>query len=97
MVPAESILGHIKGKRSFRRFSLRSLEKVQVEFGIVALAHNLLQVAGIRLATYLKNGYIEKDVLKTYIFSTSFILGAYRRAQSSLGIYWITSCFIPET
>ncbi|WP_010272246.1 hypothetical protein [Paenibacillus senegalensis] len=29
------------------------LDKVHVEFGIVALAHNLLKVAGIRLATFL--------------------------------------------
>ncbi|WP_253907679.1 transposase [Bacillus sp. WMMC1349] len=47
-VEAESVFGHIKGNRSFRRFSLRSLDKVHVEFGIVALAHNLLKVAGIR-------------------------------------------------
>ncbi|RKJ30695.1 hypothetical protein D7X33_41180, partial [Butyricicoccus sp. 1XD8-22] len=44
----ESVFGHIKGNRSFRRFSLRGLEKVHVEFGIVALAHNFLKVAGIR-------------------------------------------------
>ena len=44
----ESVFGHIKGNRSFRRFSLRGIEKVHVEFGIVALAHNLLKVACIR-------------------------------------------------
>ncbi|WP_213587772.1 IS1182 family transposase, partial [Paenibacillus sp. J2TS4] len=49
-VEVESVFGHIKGNRSFRRFSLRGLEKVHTEFGIVALAHNLLKVAGIRLA-----------------------------------------------
>ncbi|MEJ8548837.1 IS1182 family transposase, partial [Brevibacillus borstelensis] len=53
-VEVESVFGHIKGNRSFRRFSLRGLDKVHVEFGIVALAHNLLKVAGIRLATFLK-------------------------------------------
>ena len=47
-IEVESVFGHIKGNRSFRRFSLRGLEKVHVEFGIVALAHNLLKVAGIR-------------------------------------------------
>jgi transposase len=52
-VEVESVFGHIKGNRSFRRFSLRGLEKVHTEFGIVALAHNLLKVAGIRLATFL--------------------------------------------
>ncbi|MFD1708553.1 transposase, partial [Siminovitchia sediminis] len=47
-VEVESVFGHIKGNRSFRRFSLRGLEKVHVEFGLVALAHNFLKVAGIR-------------------------------------------------
>jgi hypothetical protein len=47
-VEVESAFGHIKGNRSFRRFSLRGLEKVHIEFGIVALAHNILKVAGIR-------------------------------------------------
>ncbi|WP_339160994.1 transposase [Siminovitchia sp. FSL W7-1587] len=43
----ENVFGHIKGNRSFRRFSLRGLKKIHVEFGIVALAHNFLKVAGI--------------------------------------------------
>ncbi|KXG42681.1 transposase [Tepidibacillus decaturensis] len=40
-VEVESMFGHIKGNRSFRRFSLRGIDKVHVEFGIVALAHNV--------------------------------------------------------
>lgn len=47
-VEVESVYGHIKGNRSFRRFSLRGLDKVYFESGIVELAHNLLKVAGIR-------------------------------------------------
>lgn len=47
-IEVESVFGHIKGNRSFRRFSLRGLDKVHVEFGIVALAHNILKVAGNR-------------------------------------------------
>lgn len=47
-IEVESVFGHIKGNRCFRRFSLRGLEKVNVEFGIVAIAHNILKVAGIR-------------------------------------------------
>ncbi|WP_395994376.1 transposase [Aeribacillus pallidus] len=49
------MFGHIKGNRSFRRFSLRGLDKVHVEFGIVALAHNILKVAGIRQLLSDKN------------------------------------------
>jgi len=43
-IEVESEFDHIKGNRSFRRFHLRGLDKVHVEFGIVALAHNLLKV-----------------------------------------------------
>ncbi|MED5053220.1 hypothetical protein P9850_15580, partial [Anoxybacillus rupiensis] len=34
---------------------LRGLDKVHVEFGIVALAHNILKVAGIRQLLSKKN------------------------------------------
>lgn len=40
--------------RNGRRFSLRGLNKLHVEFGIEALVHNLLKVEGIRLPTFLK-------------------------------------------
>ncbi|MDM5187994.1 transposase [Bacillus sp. DX4.1] len=36
----KSAFGHIKGNRSFRRFSLRGLVEVTIEFGLVAIAHN---------------------------------------------------------
>ncbi|MEQ7054105.1 transposase [Paenibacillaceae sp. P-4] len=53
-VEVKSVFGHIKGNLSFRRFSLWGLQKVHVEFGLAALAHNLLKVAGIRLASFLR-------------------------------------------
>ncbi|GER67742.1 hypothetical protein BpJC4_22130 [Weizmannia acidilactici] len=44
-IEVESVFGHIKGNRSFRRFSLRGLEKVNIEFGLGAIVHNLLKQA----------------------------------------------------
>jgi transposase len=38
------VFGQIKGARGFRRFSLRGLEKVNGEFRLVCLTHNLLKV-----------------------------------------------------
>lgn len=83
-VEVESVFGHIKGNRSFRRFSLRGLEKVHTEFGIVALAHNLLKVAGIRHATLLQKRQNQKSwTKKTSRFSVQlFILGTYWTAPS---------------
>ena len=45
-VDVESVFGNIKGNLSFTRFRLRGIEKVETEFGIVALAHNLLKLVG---------------------------------------------------
>ena len=70
-VEVESVFGHIKGNRSFRRFSLRSLPKVQTEFGIVAMAHNFLKVAGLlsgKSYTQPKTGGENHSV-----FSTCFV------------------------
>ncbi|MED0709771.1 transposase, partial [Aneurinibacillus aneurinilyticus] len=64
-VDVESVFGYIKGNRSFRRFSLRGLEKVHTEFGIVALAHNLLKVASIRLTAFLTKAQNKKVGRKT--------------------------------
>src|SRR5690606_24035083 len=73
-IEVESVFGHIKGNRSFRRFSLRGLNKVHVEFGIVALAHNILKVAGIRQLLSDKNQKNKKaSGEKQIIFSTCLI------------------------
>ncbi len=37
----EAVFGNIKQNKGFRRFFLRGIEKVNVEFGLIALAHNL--------------------------------------------------------
>jgi transposase len=43
-VIVEPVFGQIKGARGFRRFSLRGLEKVNGEWCLVCLTHNLLKV-----------------------------------------------------
>lgn len=41
----ESVFGQIKQNRGFRRFVLRGLQKVSIEWGLVCAAHNLLKKA----------------------------------------------------
>ncbi|WP_453997417.1 IS1182 family transposase [Bacillus nitroreducens] len=80
-VEVESVFGHIKGNRSFRRFSLRGLDKVYVEFGIVALAHNILKVAGIRQLLSEKNRKKQKGKgEKRSFFSLALFFRTYRTA-----------------
>jgi len=44
-VDVEPVFGMIKYNRGFKRFMLRGLENVNIEFGLVAIAHNLKKLA----------------------------------------------------
>lgn len=44
-VDVEPVFGHLKHNRGFRRFMLRGLEKVEIETGLLAIAHNLKKIA----------------------------------------------------
>jgi hypothetical protein len=43
----EPVFGNIKQIMGFRRFHLRSLEKVKTEWGLVSIAHNMNKLAAI--------------------------------------------------
>lgn len=43
-VDVEPVFGHIKHNRGFKRFMLRGLDKVEIETGLVAIAHNLKKI-----------------------------------------------------
>ena len=43
----EPAFGIIKHNMGFRRFHLRSLEKVKTEWGLVSIAHNMNKLAAI--------------------------------------------------
>lgn len=44
-VEVEAVFGHVKYNRKFRRFSLRGMEKVKTEWGLVCIAHNMQKLA----------------------------------------------------
>lgn len=44
-VDVEAVFGNIKQNKKFTRFLLRGLEKVSIEAGLIALAHNLAKMA----------------------------------------------------
>jgi transposase len=45
-VDVEAVFGIIKSNKNYRKFLLRGLEKVEIEAGLLALAHNLSKLAG---------------------------------------------------
>jgi transposase len=44
-IEPEAVFAQIKWNNNFTRFTLRGLKKIQIEFGLVALAHNLRKLA----------------------------------------------------
>lgn len=44
-IEPEAVFGNIKNNQGFRRFMLRGLEKVEIEAGLLSLAHNLAKLA----------------------------------------------------
>lgn len=45
VVEVEQVFGRIKGCWSFRRFHLRGKDKVKIEWGLLAIAHNITKMA----------------------------------------------------
>lgn len=69
-VEPEPVFGNIKQNKHFKRFTLRKLPKINIEFGLVAIAHNFAKwIEKIRLLTFrqisvLRNHFI--DLLSQY-------------------------------
>lgn len=56
-IEPEAVFGQIKFNNKFNRFTLRGLEKVEVEFGLIALSHNLRKLVQIVAGNLKINGY----------------------------------------
>ena len=41
----EAVFGNLKQNKGFKRYNLRGLEKVEIETGLIAIAHNLAKIA----------------------------------------------------
>ena len=46
-IEPEAVFGQIKFNNKFNRFTLRGIEKVEIEFGLVAISHNLRKMTQI--------------------------------------------------
>lgn len=73
-IEVEAVFGHIKWNRGFKRFLLRGLDKVNIEIGLIALAHNALKMATLKQKAAIFNFF--RAVMRYYpphqqsIFST---------------------------
>lgn len=53
-IEPEAVFGQTKSNNKFNRFTLRSIEKTMIEFGLVAIAHNLRKMAAITMFKLVK-------------------------------------------
>lgn len=56
-IEPEAVFGQIKFNNKFNRFTLRRLEKVEVELGLVVIAHNLRKITQIMLKKLFFNSF----------------------------------------
>jgi hypothetical protein len=45
LIEAEAVFGRLKHNWGFRRFLLRGLDKVKIEWGLLSVAHNIAKLA----------------------------------------------------
>ena len=69
-IEPEAVFGNIKFNHGFKRFRLKSTEKVSVEWGLVAIAHNLRKYIACKQGNMskkmLENGLVE-EILGCYM------------------------------
>ena len=58
-IEPEAVFGQIKFNNKFNRFTLKGLEKVTIEFGLVAIAHNLRKIVAKALLSVLKTLFFD--------------------------------------
>ena len=75
-IEPEAVFGQMKSNNRFNRFTLRGLPKVEIEFGLMALAHNLRKLAAKAISfSEMVNLY----QLLRLIFSQSVELSNYHK------------------
>ncbi|MBA7514992.1 hypothetical protein ES705_07950 [subsurface metagenome] len=60
-IEPEAVFGQLKSNNKFSRFTLRGLPKVEIEFGLAAISHNLRKIARVvdkNLKTILFQQYL---------------------------------------
>jgi hypothetical protein len=75
-VDVEPVFGMLKQNKSFRRFFLKGIDKVSIEFGLLALAHNIKKISDIdfRLLIELKAAFSYPFYCSKSIFKLNPIL-----------------------
>ena len=71
-IEPEAVFGQIKDARHFRRFRLRSMPKVNIEFGLVAVAHNLRKLAKLINLKHVKHENNKRNTAQNGNFTNAY-------------------------
>jgi hypothetical protein len=97
-IEPEAAWGQIKSNNKFNRFKLKGLSKVEVEFGLVAISHNLRKIAQ-RMTGNRQKGQKQMNIgLLKPIFSRIIQCETYLKVKktSENKIYSINRSFWPN-
>lgn len=72
-IEPEAVFGQIKDAHHFRRFRLRSIPKVNIEFGLVAMAHNLRKLAKLINQIPIKHGNNKSNTPKNSVSDDGYM------------------------
>jgi hypothetical protein len=64
-IEVEAVFGQLKSNNKFNRFTMRGLEKVDIEFALMAIAHNLRKWVKMTKNTSLNSSINNKTASKT--------------------------------
>ena len=71
-IEPEAVFGQIKDARHFRRFRLRSMSKVNIEFGLVAVAHNIRKLAKLINLKHIKHENNKRNTAQNGNFTNAY-------------------------
>lgn len=67
-IEVEAVFGQLKSNNKFTRFTLKGLEKIQIEFGLMALAHNLRKLSRKQYNNFQKTFSCDFKASKNAVF-----------------------------
>jgi transposase len=91
-IEPEAVFGQIKFDNKFNRFTLKGLEKVEVEFGLIVLSHNLRKMALSVFKNLKSGGYQHFFWLYQQFFG--FILSIFQKKNLKDQIYYLQHDFV---
>lgn len=70
-IEPEAVFGQLKSNNKFNRFTLRRLSKVNIEFGLMAIGHNLRKLAAKAVFS------LSSDLLLQFMVSKNYLMELY--------------------